>query len=149
MASRGQRGCGFFGGGRGWRMWVGAQWRKVKNKETNGQTETKQAVGKHMAEPAAGHVLTEGSFSHTLKSTGNMGEPQVHQLKHFKSPESVDETCRDLCSCVPADWPPDYCLSRLAAEKRTKFEFQQYFAPGVRATVQTGAAPQSFSLECT
>lgn len=57
MASREQRGDKE----KMWLLWRGrggGQWRKVKNKETNRQTETKQAVGKHMAEAAAGHILT-------------------------------------------------------------------------------------------
>ena len=67
----------------------------------------------------------------------------------FKSPESVDETCRYLCSCVPADWPPDYCLSRLTAEKRTKFEFQQHFPLESEQQCRQSQPTLGFSLECT
>lgn len=67
----------------------------------------------------------------------------------FKSPESVDETCRYLCSCVLGDWPPDYCLSRLTAEKRTKFEFQQHFPLESEQQCRQSQPTLSFSLECT
>lgn len=41
----------------------------------------------------------------------------------FRNLQTVNDTCRNLCSCVSTDWSPDYRCSCLASEQRTKFEF--------------------------